>query len=105
MYHIRNTECTCGTHPGNSVTCPVVDSSQLRSNRHQQIHTGYIQDAEHMRTGQTAQELDKYHTNIRAKIFILRRQFEVLNMSKTCQQIGPDKADITCYGTHSSHEG
>ena len=48
---------TCGTRPGNSVltvTCPVVDRSQVRSNGHQRIHTGYLQDAERTRTGQTA---------------------------------------------------
>ena len=64
MYRIRNrqnvrgpiTECECGTHLGNSVTCPVVDRSQLDSNGHQQIHTGYLQDAKRMRTG-------KPHTN------------------------------------------
>ena len=39
---------TCGTRPGTSVltvTCPVVDRSQVRSNGHQRIHTGYLQDA------------------------------------------------------------
>ena len=47
------TECTCGTHLGNPVTCPVVDHSQLRSNGHQWIHTRYLQDAERMRTRKT----------------------------------------------------
>ena len=47
-------ECACDIRPLNSVTCPEVDHSQLRSNGHQRIHTGYLQDAERMRTGQTA---------------------------------------------------
>ena len=47
------TECACDTRQGNSVTWPVVDRSQLRSNRHQRVHTGYLQDAQRMRTGQT----------------------------------------------------
>ena len=34
------------------VTCQAVDCSQLRSNGHQWIHTGHLQDAERMRTGQ-----------------------------------------------------
>ena len=70
MYRIRNgqnvrwtiTECACGTRPGNVVTCPVVDRSQLRSNGHQRIHRGYLQDVERMRTGQSAHEPDKPHT-------------------------------------------
>ena len=48
---------TCGTRPGNSVltvTCPVVDRSQLMSNGHKRMHNGYLQDAERTRTGQTA---------------------------------------------------
>ena len=49
--------------PGNSLTCPVVDQTQLRLNRHQPVHTGYLQEAERMRTGQTAREPDKPHTN------------------------------------------
>ena len=57
------TELACGTRPGNSVPCPVVDRSQLRSNGHKRIYTGYLQDAEHMRTGQTTREQDKPHTN------------------------------------------
>ena len=59
-----NTECAHGTRWGNSFTCPAVDRSQLRSNRHQQIHKGYLQDAERMRTGQTAREPDKPHTKV-----------------------------------------
>ena len=37
---------TCGTRPGNSVltvTCPVVDRSQLRLNGHKRMHTAYLQ--------------------------------------------------------------
>ena len=49
--------------PGNSFTCPVVDRTQLRSNGHQRVHTGYLQEAERMRTGQTAREPGKPHTN------------------------------------------
>ena len=71
MYRIRNgqnvrltiTECACGTRPRNSVTSSVVDRSHLESNGHQRIHTGYLQDAECMRTGQTAGEPVKPHTN------------------------------------------
>ena len=51
-----------GTRPGNSVTCLEVDRSQLRSNGHQWIHTGDLQDAERMRTRQTARERGKPHT-------------------------------------------
>ena len=74
----------------NVVTCFVVDRSQFRSNVHQRIYTGYLQDAERhlviprvairylkgrydktftgedverMRTGQTAREPDKPLTN------------------------------------------
>ena len=96
---------TCGTCPGNSVltvTCPVVDRSQVRSNGHQRIHTGYLQDAERTRTGQTAY---KRTSNVHPPdIFIRWRPFEVLNMFKTCQRIRPDKTDITWHGTHSPHE-
>ena len=42
---------------------PAWQLTQLRSNGHQRIHTGYLQDAESMRTGQTAREPDKPHTN------------------------------------------
>ena len=59
----RITECTCGTCPGNPFTCFVVDRSQFRSNGHQWIYTGYLKDAERMRTEQTAREPDKPHTN------------------------------------------
>ena len=37
-----------------TLTCPVVDRSQLRSNGHQRTHTGYLQDAERTRIRQTA---------------------------------------------------
>ena len=40
-----------------------VDLSQLWSNGHQRIHTGYIQVAETMRIEQTARDPDKPHTN------------------------------------------
>ena len=87
---------TCGTRPGNSVltvTCPVVDRSQHRSNGHKRMHTGYLQDAERTRTGQTAyQRTSNVHP---PDIFIRWRPFEVLNMSKTFQRIRPDKTDIT----------
>ena len=73
MYRISNrqnvrwtkTECACGTRLGNSVTCPVVDHLQFGSNEHQRIHTGYLPDAERMRTGQTARKSEKTHTNAR----------------------------------------
>ena len=51
------------SRPVNYVTCPAVDLSQLRSNGHQRTHAGYLQDAERMRTGQTARDPDKPHTN------------------------------------------
>ena len=96
---------TCVTRPGNyvlTVTCPVVDRSQVKSNGHQRIHTGYLQDAERTRTGQTAY---KRTSNVHPPdIFIRWRPFEVLNMFKTCQRIRPDKTDITWHGTHSPHE-
>ena len=109
MYRIRNgqnvrwmiTECACGTRPGNFFTCPVDDRSQLGSNGHQRIHTGYLQDAERIRTGQIAyQRMSNVHPPY---IFIRWHPFDVLNMSKTCQRIGPDKTDITRHGTHSPH--
>ena len=54
------------------------------------------------RTGKTAyQRTSNVH---QPDIFIRWRPFEVLNMSKTCQRIGPDKTDITWHGTHSPHE-
>ena len=68
-------------------------SSCQRSNGHQRIHTGYLQDAERTRTGQTAsQRTSNVHP---PDIFIRWRPFEVLNMFKTCQRIRPDKTDIT----------
>ena len=76
-----------------TVTCPVVDRSRIRSNEHKRMHTGYQQDAERTRTGQTAyQRTSTVHP---PDIFIRWRPFEVLNMSKTCQRIRPDKTDIT----------
>ena len=54
-----------------------------------------------MRTRQTAREPDTQTAYQRISnvhvpyIFIWWRPFEVLNMSKTCQWIGPDKTDIT----------
>ena len=73
-------------------------SSYLRSNGHQRIHTGYLQDAERTRTGQTAyQRTSNVHP---PDIFIRWRPFEVLNMFKTCKRIRPDKTDITWHGTH-----
>ena len=87
---------TCGTRPGNSVltvTCPVVDRSKLRSNGDQRICTGYLPDAERMRTGQTAYQRT---SNVHPPDIIIRwRPFEVLNMSKTCERTRPDKTDIT----------
>ena len=61
------TECACGTRPGNSVTCP------HNSNGHQRIHTGYLQDAERMKTGQTAREPVKPHTN--ARVMFINRTY------------------------------
>ena len=116
MYHIRNgqnvrwtnTECACGTRLGNSVTCPAVDRSQFRSNGHQRIHIGYLQDAERMRTGKptrTGQTAYQRTSNVHPPdIFIQWRPFEVLDMYKNCQRIGPDKTDITWHVTHSRHE-
>ena len=53
------------------------------------------------RTGQAAyQRMSNVHPPY---IFISWSPFEVLNMSKTCQRIGPDKTDITWHGTHSPH--
>ena len=57
-----------------------------------------------MRTGQTARQPDKPHTERPTDIFIRWRPFELLNMFKNCQQIGPDKTDITGIGTHSPHK-
>ena len=57
-----------------TVICPVVDRSQVRSNGHQRIHTGYLQDAERTRTGQTAY---KRTSNVHPPdIFIRWRPFE-----------------------------
>ena len=73
----------------------------LTRNGHQQIHTGYLQDAKSMRTGQTPyQHMSNIHPPY---IFIRWRPFEVLKMSKTCQWIGPYKKDFTRYRTHSPH--
>ena len=73
MYRIRNRqnvhwtikEWACDIRPWSSVPRPEVDCSQLRPNGHQRIPTGYLQDAERMRAGQTAGEPDKQHTNAR----------------------------------------
>ena len=89
-----------GTRPFNmryssvlTVTCPVVDRSQLRTNGHKLMHTRYLHDAERTRTGQTAYQRT---SNVYPPgIFIRWHPFEVLNMSKTCQRIRPDKTDIT----------
>ena len=59
--------------------------SQVRSNGHQRILTGYIQDAERKRTGRTAY---KRTSNVHPPdIFIRWRPLEVLNMFKTCQRM------------------
>ena len=93
------------TRRGNSFTCPAVDRSQLRSNGHQRIHTGcgmHENRTNRTRTGQTTyQRMSNVHPPY---TFIPWRPFEVLNMSKTCQRIGPYKTDITRHGTHSPHE-
>ena len=52
-------------------------------------------------TGQTAyQRMSNVHLPY---IFIWWRPFVVLNMSKTCQRIRPDKKNITWQGTYSPH--
>ena len=54
------------------------------------------------RTGQTAHQRT---SNLHPPDILIRwRPFEVLNMSKTCQWIGPDKTDITWHGMHSLHD-
>ena len=111
------TECACCIRPGNSVTCPVVDNSQLRSNRHQRIHTGYLQDAERMRTWQTAWESDRPHTNAWVK-FIHRTYLsggvhlkfwpcpKLANGSDRTKQISPDTERIQrmANGQASGHQ-
>ena len=70
MYRIRNgqkfVEGSQNVHavlvPGTLLPVLLLILSQLRSNGHQRIHTGYLQDAERMRTGQTARQPDKPHT-------------------------------------------
>ena len=55
-----------------------------------------------IKTGQTAyQRMSNVYPPC---IFIWWRLFKVLNISKTCQWIGPDKTDITWHGMHSTHE-
>ena len=54
---LRFVRFSCGLS-GSHVVCLV-----LMSNGHQWIHTVYLKDAERMRTGQTAREPDKPHTN------------------------------------------
>ena len=39
---------------GELKTCLVVDRSQIGSNGHQRMHTGYLQDVERMKNGETA---------------------------------------------------
>ena len=117
MYCIRNgqnfcwmiTECACGTHPGNFVTCPVIDplttEVELTSTDTYRIYTGLRMHenwTNHTIIGQTAYQRT---SNVRQpNVFIRCRPFKVLNTSKTCQQIGLDKTDITWHGTHLSHE-
>ena len=66
MYRIRNghnirqmiTECACGTRPGNSVTCPVVDPFTTQVERTStdtyEIPTGCRTHENRTTTGQTA---------------------------------------------------
>ena len=83
MYRIRYgqnvgwtiTEWTCDIRWGNSFTCPAVDRSQLGSNGLQRIHTGYLQDAERIRTEQTAREPDKPHTCTNAWVTFTHRTY------------------------------
>ena len=74
MYRIRNGKKTLAEQSQNEnaelvrepllqCTCLAVDRSQLKSNGHQRIHTESLQDAKRMRTGQTARDPDKPHTN------------------------------------------
>ena len=100
--NVRRTimECACSTRTGNSVTC----HSQLRSNGHQRIPTGcqtHENRTNRTRTGQTVyQRTSNVHPPY---IFIRWSPFEILNMSKTCQRIRPDKTDLTLHATHSPH--
>ena len=65
-------------------------------NGHQRIHTGYLQDADRMRTRQTTyQRTSNVHP---PDIFIRWRPFDVLNMSKTCQQKEPDNNGSSATG-------
>ena len=79
---------TFGTRPGNSVltvTSPVVDRSQVRSNGHQRIHTGYIPDTYRM---PNEREPDKPHTNARVT-FIHRTSLSggVRSKFSTCSKL------------------
>ena len=75
-----------------TLTCPVDDRSPIRSNKHQQIHTRYLQDLERTRNGQTPYQLT---SNVHPPdIFIRWRPIEFLNMPKTCQLVVPDKTDF-----------
>ena len=113
MYRIRNehnvrwtiTECTWGTHLGNSNKCLVVDRSQIRSEGHQRIQKGYQQDAERMRNVQTACQPDKPHTTARVT-FIHQTSLsggvcskfwtcpKLANGQNRIQQISPDTERI-----------
>ena len=103
------TECACGTRPGNSVVCPVVNpfTTQVErtSTNSYRIPTGCRTHKNRTNRTGTGQTAYLHTSNVHLPdIFIRRRPFEVLNMSKTCQRIGPDKTDITWHGTHSPHK-
>ena len=79
------TECACGTRPGNSVTCPVVNPFTTQVERTStdsyRIPTGcrtHENRTNRTRTGQTAyQRTNNVHP---PDIFIPWRPFEVLNI-------------------------
>ena len=57
-----------------------------------------------MRTGQTAREPGKPHTNGRVTFIHRTSLYGGVHHVKICQRIGPDKTDITRHGTSSPLE-
>ena len=67
------------------------------------MHTGYLQDAERTRTGQTVYQ---HTSNVHPPdSFIRWRLFEVLNMSRTCQRIRPERTSPDTERIHRMRNG
>ena len=82
-------------------TCPVVDRSQLKSNWHQSIHSGYLQNVEHMTTRQTAyQRTSNHHPRNKLSCLSHGIHSNLWNGQEWAKWISPDTESI-----HSMRKG